>query len=152
MLRTLAAKTEVERACELGTAFGVGAAWIASGLKTNASLVTVELDEHRATAATKLFAHTPAVTVFHGEWTLSLQQAPLDLLFSDGGPKREPGDAEKLLPLVRVGGLVVLDDFTAAGADNADASRRMWLENPTYDAHEVKVTKDDSVILAVRPR
>ena len=57
---------------------------------------------------------------------------------------------EKLAPLVRPGGLVVLDDYTPDTADNDDHSRRIWLDNPMYRSQEIMVTPHDSVILAVR--
>ncbi|HEV2476709.1 MAG TPA: SAM-dependent methyltransferase, partial [Candidatus Dormibacteraeota bacterium] len=50
LLQLLAAGAE--RLCELGTAYGVGAAWIASGMRSSATLLTVERDADRAAAAT----------------------------------------------------------------------------------------------------
>jgi len=136
------------RICELGTAYGVGAAWIEAGMAQGATLLTVELDPGRAQAAQAMFADNPAIEVLAGDWSLALERGPFDMLFSDGGPKRAPGDPETLLAVVRTGALVVLDDFTP-GADE-DGSREIWLGNPSYDAVEVQVAADASVILARR--
>lgn len=134
------------RICELGTAYGVGAAWIESGMSRSASLLTVELDARRAEAARALFADNGAVEVLAGDWSLALGRGPFDLVFSDGGPKRAPGDPEKLLPLLRDGALVVLDDYTPGVKQ--DPSRDIWLDNPAYYAVELAVSADASVILA----
>ncbi|HEY8862789.1 MAG TPA: class I SAM-dependent methyltransferase [Candidatus Dormibacteraeota bacterium] len=150
LLHLCAGLRGIEKACELGTACGVGAAWIESGLQPGASLVTVELDPERAADAKALFSDTGSVEVLSGDWSLARDRAPFDLLFSDGGPKRAPGDPEKLAPLVRSGALVVLDDYTPGHSDNEDLSRRIWLENPFYRAQELIVAPGASVILAVR--
>jgi len=138
----------MERLCELGTAYGVGAAWIESGMNRGATLFTVELDAGRAGAARNLFADNIAVEVATGDWSLALQRGPFDLLFSDGGPKRQPGDPEKLLPLLRPGGVLVLDDYTPGYGE--DVSRQIWLENPAYRAVEVMLTSSSSAIVATR--
>jgi predicted O-methyltransferase YrrM len=150
LLQLCAGLRGIERACELGTAYGVGAAWIESGLRAGATLLTVEVDPERAAAAAALFAGNRSVEVLAGDWSLAGAQAPFDLIFSDGGPKRASGDPEKLAPLVRVGGLLVLDDYTPRRRGEEDTSRRTWLEHPNYRAQEMMLTRDASVILAVR--
>lgn len=137
------------RICELGTAYGVGAAWIESGMRMGATLVTVELDTERARSAGVMFADNPSIEVLNGDWSVALDRRPFDMLFSDGGPKREPGDPEKLLPLLAPGGLVVLDDYMPGYAKD-DTARAIWLENPNYRALEVRLTLDASMILATR--
>jgi predicted O-methyltransferase YrrM len=150
LLQLCAGLGGVKRACELGTAYGVGAAWIESGLRPGSSLVTVELDRERAADAKAMFAGSDSVEVVSGDWSLARDRAPFDLLFSDGGPKRAPGDPEKLALLVRAGGLVVLDDYTPSHPDKKDPARRIWLENSLYRAQELMVAPDAAVILAVR--
>ncbi len=150
LLRLFAGLHGVEKACELGTALGVGAAWIESGLRPEARLLTVELDPARAAEAQALFAGSRSVDVLAGDWSLAQDLAPFDLLFSDDGPKRAVGDPEKLAPLVRPGGLLVLDDYTPDTAGNDDDSRRLWLDHPMYTSQEIMVTPHDSVILAIR--
>ncbi|HKC20457.1 MAG TPA: class I SAM-dependent methyltransferase [Candidatus Dormibacteraeota bacterium] len=136
------------RLCELGTAYGVGSAWLASGMRSGATLLTVEKDLDRAGAARELFRGVPTIEAVAGDWSVALARGPFDLLFSDGGPKREPGDPEKLLPLLRARGLVVLDDYTP-GIEN-DVARQIWFENPAYRAIEITLTPESAVILARR--
>jgi predicted O-methyltransferase YrrM len=150
LLQLCAGLRGIEKACELGTAYGVGAAWIESGIQRGATLVTIERDPERAQDARGLFADSDSVEVLSGDWTLARERGPFDLLFSDGGPKRAPGDPEKLAPLVRAGGIVVLDDYTPSYQLKDDPARLIWMENPSYRAQELLVTPDASVILAVR--
>ncbi len=150
LLQLCAGLRGIEMACELGTAFGVGAAWIESGLRSGATLLTIELDADRAAAARTIFGGSDSVEVVAGDWRLALDRGPFDLLFSDGGPKRAPGDPEKLAPLVRAGGLLVLDDYTPDYPDPDDISRHIWLENAGYRAQEIMVSREASVIVAVR--
>ncbi|TMC80877.1 MAG: hypothetical protein E6J08_08965, partial [Chloroflexi bacterium] len=95
-----------------------------------------------------MFADNTAVEVATGDWSLALDRGPFDLLFSDGGPKRQPGDPEKLLPLLRPGGLIVLDDYTPGYGE--DVSRQIWLKNPAYRAVEVMLTSSASAIVATK--
>ncbi len=97
LLQLYAGLRGIDKACELGTAFGVGAAWIESGLRRGATLLTIELDA-----------------------------------------------------VVRPGGLVVLDDYTPNYSDSDDISRRIWLDNQNYRAQEILVSRNASVIVAVR--
>jgi predicted O-methyltransferase YrrM len=128
----------------------VGAAWIESGLRPGATLLTIELDAGRSAAARILFAASDSVEVVAGDWRLALDRGPFDLLFSDGGPKRAPGDPGKLAPLLRPGGLLILDDYTPDYPDPDDISRRIWMDNPSYRAQEIMVSREASVIVAVR--
>ena len=145
----LASLHAVRRICELGTAYGVGTAWLESGARTGSTILTVERDVERAAAARELFTNNPAVEVVYGDWRVALDERPFDLVFSDGGPKRAPGDPELVAPLVRRHGVVVLDDWTP-GFAKPDASRDIWLNNPSYRAQELQVGPTMSVILAVR--
>jgi predicted O-methyltransferase YrrM len=140
--------TGAERVCELGTAYGVGAAWIASGMQPGATLLTVEKDPDRAAGAKSLFDGHASIEVLAGDWSLAVGRGPFDLLFSDGGPKRAPGDPEKLLPLVSARGVVVLDDYTPGVAN--DIGRQIWLNNGAYRAVEVTLTRDTAVIMAMK--
>lgn len=150
LLQLLAGLGGIERCCELGTAYGVGAAWIESGMRPGASLLSVELDPLRAASAKSALADNPDVEVLQGDWSLALERGPFDLVFSDGGPKRKAGDPEKLAPLMRTGGLLVLDDYTPRPGAASDASRSIWFECPLYRTREITVATNASVILAVR--
>jgi predicted O-methyltransferase YrrM len=73
---------------EDGTGFGVGTAWLASGLGPAGRIVTVDADAHRSAAARRVHEEDPRERVLTGDWTLLADHAPFDLLFCDGGGKR----------------------------------------------------------------
>lgn len=158
LLRVLAASMAARRIGETGTACGVGAAWIASGMAHDAKLITYELDDEAAETATSIFAQEPRVEVVPGDAREIGDHGPFDLLFADGGfNKSEP---EPLLALVERGGIVLLDDLTPQhawtpalrakyGEWRNDPVRVAWQESEARTT-ELLVTPDESVLLAVR--
>ena len=111
----LAGGRGLERVAEIGTGCGVGAAWILSALDPAVTFFTVELDEGRAAAAAELFADDPAATVLHGDWQEVLAaEAPMDLLFADGGRAKYH---EEIVGLLAPAGILVLDDLTPGYVD-----------------------------------
>jgi predicted O-methyltransferase YrrM len=136
------------RCAEAGTAFGEGAAAIAS---TAASLVTVEIDPERATIARTQLAGLGNVELLEGDWRELLpSHGPFELVFLDGGGvKHEP---EEHLPhavaLLERNGLLVLDDFTP-GRDHDDA-RKAIFSHPDLVAVEILTTPESAAIVAAR--
>jgi predicted O-methyltransferase YrrM len=142
---------------ETGTGCGVGLAWLASGARPGARLVSIELDPARAAVAADLFQDLPQVTVVQGDWREIGQAAPFDLLVLDGGGQgkqgSEPADPEVLL---RPGGMLVLDDLTPAGEwppmfqGQVDTARMHWLAHPGVDAAEIRLAPDLAALVATR--
>jgi predicted O-methyltransferase YrrM len=94
---------------ELGTGAGVGAAWIASAMPADCTLVTVEIDPVLAAAARGLFTGDPRVEVVTGDAVAVIPgRGPFDLVFPDGGRLPYP----ELVDLLRAGGRLVMDDVT----------------------------------------
>jgi predicted O-methyltransferase YrrM len=156
LLHMLAAHVGEGRIGEIGTGTGVGTAWMASGLAGRGSLVTIELDAERATAARTLFADVPNVRVLHGDALELLEYGPFDLLFADAptglpggvGASAHGGEAaalDRLLGAVKVGGLIVKDDLTPEAAwpeawrGQPDLTRELWLNDPRFAATELIV-------------
>ena len=153
LLRVLAAGRG--RIGETGTACGVGAAWIASGMSAGSSLVTVERDEGFAAAAAGVLG--AAGRVIAGDWTEIRAFAPFDLLFCDHGADKQ-GPAP-ILELVAPGGLVVLDDLTPEAAwseelhsvyPEGDPVRRAWIEREDAAVVQVLLTPTEAALLAAR--
>jgi predicted O-methyltransferase YrrM len=142
---------------ETGTGCGVGLAWLASGARPGARLVSVELDARRADLAAELFSGLPHVTVIRGDWREIYRAGPFDLLVLDGGAHgkggREPADPQVLL---RPGGTVVIDDLTPARdwpprfAGQVDDARMHWLTHPELDAAELRLAPDLAALVATR--
>lgn len=146
LLRLLAAARPAGRLGEIGTGCGVGSAWLCSGTGAAAELVTVERDAARAAAVHRLLSSRPGVRVLHGSWPQLTQHGPFDLLFVDApGAKDRPAE---VLPLLAVGGLLVMDDFAPGLAQ--DPRRQAWLERPETLAVEVQVSDREAALLIAR--
>ena len=142
--RLLSVLAAGKRAAEIGTAFGEGAAAIAS---TAASLVTIEVDEERAAVARRRLAGFGNVEQLLGDWRELLPpRAPFDLLFVDGGDaKTDP----RVFDLLAPGGVAVKDDMTP-GRPGPDPVRELWLSHPALEAVEILTTPTTAAILAAR--
>jgi predicted O-methyltransferase YrrM len=144
---------------ETGTGCGVGLAWMADATDDETTLVSIELDEERAAASARLFADHSRVRVLHGDWTQLRPHGPFDLLVLDGGGKGKDRSVDAPLDpadgWLSLGGTVVLDDFTPAGAPGAaehDVAREHWLRHPAVHATEVRLAPDLATIIGVRWR
>jgi predicted O-methyltransferase YrrM len=142
--RLLAVLAAGKRCAEVGTAFGEGAAAIAS---TARSLVTVELDLDRVSIAAYRLRRFPNVELLAGDWRDQLpQRGPFELLFFDGGRLDEAPDA---IDLVGVGGLIVKDDLSPDW-EGPDPVRDLLFNHPDLIAVELLTTPQTAAVLAVR--
>jgi predicted O-methyltransferase YrrM len=152
LLRVLAA-SGTGTAAESGTGYGVGTAWIRSGLRRDSRVVTVEHDADRAAAAATLFAGDQQVVVVPGDWRRLADFAPFFLLFCDGGGKRD--QQQLVIDMLQPGGIVVLDDFTVSSTwpptfeNRRDRVREYWLTQPRLLATEVATSATSSAIIGV---
>jgi predicted O-methyltransferase YrrM len=155
LLRLLASQVRVGTIAEIGTGCGVGSAWIAGALFPSVRLVTIELDEIRSSATSRLLARVPAVTVLSGDWHGLKSFAPFAMLFADGGKVTENNPAE-LIEIVQPGGLIIMDDLTPLEQwprewwGKPDLVREFWLNDRRVIATEVQVSPTSSVLLATR--
>lgn len=150
LLHLLAAQRGRERVGEIGTGTGVGTAWLAAGLPPGVPLYTAEPEAGQARAAAELFAGDPDVHVLHGPWREVLpRRAPFDLVFYDGGGKRDPvTEAEEVVSMLAPGGTVVLDDFRQNRVN--DPLREWWLGHPRLAGAELRVSPAEAVLVCVR--
>jgi predicted O-methyltransferase YrrM len=154
LLATLAA-TRKGTLAEFGTGTGVGTAWLRSGVRDDARILTAELDPELAGAASEIFAGDDQVEVLAADWSTLRDRGPFSLLFLDA---REPKDsgADVIIDLVEPGGIVVLDDFTPCEswppifAGRVDAIREQWLTDERFTTVEVMVASDASVLIATK--
>jgi predicted O-methyltransferase YrrM len=159
LLSALAGGSVGGRIGETGTGCGVGLAWMLAATDESTSVVSIELDPHRAAASAALFAGQPNVRVLHGNWTELREYGPFDLLVLDGGGKgKEPADDPPLDPTdgwLAVGGTIVLDDFVPydrPGASAHDHARRYWLGHPALQATELRLSPTLATLVGVRVR
>jgi predicted O-methyltransferase YrrM len=142
--RLLAVLSAGKRCAEVGTAFGEGAAAIASTART---LVTVENDTERARIAAQRLAGFGNVELLTGDWRDHLPgRGPFELLFFDGGRLDEAPNAVDLLAR---GGLLVKDDLTP-GWEGPDPVRELLFGHPQLVAVELLTTPATAAVIAVR--
>lgn len=161
LLMTLAATVD-GTAAEIGTGCGVGAAWIAAGLRAGSRLITIEIDVERARAARSVLAADPRVEVLEGDWRELLPRGPFRLLFVDGG-QAKASTVDEFADALGAGGVIVLDDLTPVEhwpeewRGHPDLVRERWLRDDRFVATEVgvgydkrEVTRPAAALIAVR--
>ena len=154
LLATLSA-TRSGVMAEFGTGCGVGTAWLRSGLRGGARIVTAELNPRLARAAAEIFADDDAVEVFEADWSTLSGKGPFSLLFLDSGDP-DSVRVEAIADLVEPGGIVVLDDFLPCASwppisyGRVDTLREEWLTDDRFTAVEVMIAADASAIIATR--
>ena len=140
---------------EFGTGCGVGTAWLRSGVRDGARIVSAELDPKLAKAAAEIFDDDPQVEVVAADWSTLVDKGPFSLLFLDSGKPSAAGP-DKVWDLVEEGGIVVLDDFTPCEhwpptyAGRVDTLREQWLSDERFAAVEVMIAPDASAVIATR--
>jgi predicted O-methyltransferase YrrM len=141
---------------ETGTGCGAGSAWIISGMQPTSRLATVEIDPHRAAAARELFAEYENVVVINGDWKELGYQGPFDMMFLDGGGKRD--EQQVAFEMLKPGGFVLLDDMTPEShwleewrrPDFVDEVREWWFGHPELATIEILTSDSTSAIIAIR--
>lgn len=154
LLATLAA-TRSGTLAEFGTGCGVGTAWLRSGIREGARILTAELDQTLAGAAAKIFEGDPQVEVVAADWSTLRDRGPFSLLFLDAKEPKNSG-VDTVVDLMEPGGVVVLDDFTPCESwppvfeGRVDVLREQWLTDERFTTVEVMVASDASVLIAAR--
>ncbi|HSV39118.1 MAG TPA: cytidine deaminase [Nocardioidaceae bacterium] len=154
LLATLAATREGTLA-EFGTGTGVGTAWLRSGIRNGANILTAELDRKLAGAAAEIFSEDDQVEVVAADWSTLRNRGPFSLLFLDAREPNHSG-ADTVVDLIEPGGLVVLDDFTPCESwppvqsGRVDVLRERWLTDERFTTVEVMVAPDTSVLIATK--
>jgi predicted O-methyltransferase YrrM len=115
LLRVLATSIKASRILEIGTAIGYSGIWLARALPAGGMLVTLELDEDRAREARDNFARAglaDRVSVVVGDAQLKIAKVsgPFDLIFQDGSKQLYVPLLDRLVALLRPGGLLITDN------------------------------------------
>jgi predicted O-methyltransferase YrrM len=116
LLHTLARASGAKRILEIGTAIGYSTLWMATALPADGALITMEYDAARAARARDHFAAAGCagrVSVIVGDATRFLHKVsgPFDLIFQDGDKKLYEPMLDRLVALLRPGGLLVADNI-----------------------------------------
>jgi predicted O-methyltransferase YrrM len=139
LLHVLAVACGVRRIVEVGTAIGVSTLYLARALPADGKVVSFEIDEQRHQAARRYLEHAGVAQRCDlrlrdaREGLLELQEQ-FDMAFIDG-VKTQYGDYfERLLPLLRDGGLLVVDNVLMGGTVAEGRSDGHWTDDQIKSA------------------
>jgi predicted O-methyltransferase YrrM len=115
LLRVLAMAVRATRILEIGTAIGYSGIWMAGALPDGGMLLTMEVDDQRVREARDNFKRAglaQRVNVISGNARLLLAKVsgPFDLIFQDGDKLMYGPMLNRLVDLLRPGGLLVTDN------------------------------------------
>lgn len=120
-LRLLTEAVDAKHVVEIGSSNGYSGIWICLGLlKTGGKLTTHDIDAGRTALAKKNYARAGVdklVTHVFGDahQEITKLEGPIDLVFIDADKEGYPDYLDKLLPLVRPGGLILAHNINMRG-------------------------------------
>jgi len=123
LLRILAASMNAKHVVEIGTSTGYSGIWLGLALqKTGGTLTTYEIDAGRAATARANFQRAgmaDIITLIEGDAheKVTALTGPIDMLFLDADKQGYVDYLNKLLPLIRPGGLVIAHNITPGMTD-----------------------------------
>jgi caffeoyl-CoA O-methyltransferase len=153
-LKMMVMVTGAKRVVEVGTFTGYASLQMAEGLPADGKLTTLDLNPECLALASKYFEkskHGKKIEIIAGPALKSIEkiEGPLDLVFIDADKTNYLNYYEALLPKMKTGGVILVDNVLWSGA---------VLEPKTDDdkaiaAFNERVSKDervDKVLLTVR--
>jgi len=146
LLRVLTEAIGAKHVVEIGTSHGYSAIWLCLALQsTGGKLITHEIDPDRVLLARKNFKQAGVdhiVTLIEGDAhkTVAKLKGPIDILFLDADKAGNIDYLNKLLPLVRPGGLILAHNTT-----DLESLMQDYLEAVTAspDLETIFLHKDD---------
>ena len=122
-LRIMTQAMNAKSVVEIGTSTGYSGIWFGLALqKTGGKLTTFEIDAQRAATARANFKRAgmaDIITIVEGDAHDEVKRLkdPIDVLFLDADKEGYIDYLNKLLPLVRAGGLIIAHNITPGMAD-----------------------------------
>ena len=153
-LKLLTKITQAKRVLEIGTFTGYSALCFAEGLHADGKVITCDIDPEATEMAKRYWAKSP-----HGGKielrlgpaldTIPTLEGPFDLAFIDADKPNYINYWEAILPKLRTGGLIVVDNVLWSGRvvnpqDELDRAVHQFNE------HAIKDARIESVMLTVR--
>jgi predicted O-methyltransferase YrrM len=155
LLRVLALSVGAKRILEIGTAIGYSGIWLAGALPADGMLLTLESDPERVRVARANFeragvAERVSVIAGDAQRTIAKVAGPFDLIFQDGSKTLYVPLLDKLVALLRPGGLLVTDNvlwdgevvagFVAVPRRDAEETRAIAEYNERLNRHPQLIT------------
>ncbi len=168
LLHVLALACDARRVVEVGTAIGVSTLYLARALHSDGVVVSFEIDEQRHVAARDYLERDGVLDrtdlrLQDARTGLESLQGPFDMAFVDGVKSQYVDYFELLLPLLRPGAVLAVDNVLMSGTVAEGRSDGHWSEeqigtartfNERLLAHEqltgTVTPVGDGVLVAVR--
>lgn len=136
LLHALTRTSGAASVLEIGTAIGFSGLWIATALPAGGRLITLERDAGRAATARDHFAKAglaDQVSVMVGDASRYLHKVagPFDLIFQDGDKHQYEPMLDRLIGLLRPGGVLVTDNVLWHGEVIPG-----YIDTPIHDARD----------------
>lgn len=138
---------------EIGTGFGVSTSWIVSSMSaSNSSLISIDNQQDYIEAIKPFFSQSN-VEFMSADWKEIINKGPFNFVFADAADAKSTY-AQELFKLLRVGGVLIMDDFTpeeywpAEWRGKRDDVREYWLNHTKLAATEILLTPQQAVIIA----
>jgi predicted O-methyltransferase YrrM len=152
LLRTLTMAVGATRILEIGTAIGYSGIWLAGALRPGGSLFTMELSSDRAREARENFVRAglaDRVHVIVGDAKLMLAKVagPFDVIFQDGDKHLYSLLLDRLVALLRPGGLLITDNVLWDGEVVPG-----FVSKPQRDASDTRAIAEYNERLAAHPQ
>jgi caffeoyl-CoA O-methyltransferase len=153
-LKMLVQITNAKNILEIGTFTGYSALCMAEGLPADGKIITCDINENSRDFAQKYFdrseyGHKIELKFGPALDTIKTLKGPFDLVFIDADKSNYPNYYELCLPLVRSGGLIVIDNTLWSGLvlkPENNATKAIDAINKTV----VKDSRVENVLLTVR--
>ena len=115
LLRVLSVAVNAKQILEIGTAIGYSGIWLAGALPPGGRLITMERSESRAKTARANFeraglADRVSVVVGDAKLLANKVAGPFDVIFQDGDKPLYLAMLDRLVDLLRPGGLLITDN------------------------------------------
>jgi caffeoyl-CoA O-methyltransferase len=158
LLHVLARAIGARRVVEVGTAIGVSTLHLARALPPDGELVSFEIDSERRDAAAAYLARDG----LDARVDLRLQDAraglaeltgPFDLAFLDGVKAEYEDYLDLVVPLLRPGGLVAVDNVLMSGTVAESRSDRHWTDEQiaTARAFNARLLDHPQLVATITP-
>jgi predicted O-methyltransferase YrrM len=151
LLRVLATTLGATRILEIGTAIGYSGIWLAGALPPGGMLLTFEINPDRARQARENFARAgladrATVMVGDAERLLAKVAGPFDLIFQDGDKPLYVSLLDRLVALLRPGGLLVTDNVLWSGEVIPG-----YVETPTHNVEDTRAIVAYNTLINTHP-
>jgi len=120
LLKLLAALSSSKQVLEIGTFTGYSALSLAEGLPDDGRIITCEIEKAHADMAQRYFDRSPhgrkiKIRLGPALETLATLSGPFDLAFIDADKGNYPAYYERVVELIRPGGLILVDNTLWSG-------------------------------------